>query len=61
MLRAFAAFLVVFWLLGICVHLDGWVHAFGILAVALCVVDLVVKTPHTSRVRPSRVRGEPLL
>ena len=56
MLRCFAAFLLLFWLLGLSVHLDGVVHAFALAALVLFALDLLRKSP-----RPSRVRGEPLL
>jgi hypothetical protein len=60
MLRAFSAFLLVFWLLGLTVHLDGLVHLFGIAALVLFAMDLLMRRPE-SRPRVSRARGETLL
>jgi hypothetical protein len=56
MLRAFSAFLSVFWLVGLSVHLDGVIHLFAMIAVLLFILDIVIKHPH-----PARVRGEPML
>ena len=54
MVRALAAYLMVFWLLGLLVHLDGLVHLFGGLAVALLVIDqLMANLGNTPRARTS--------
>jgi hypothetical protein len=59
MLRAFGAFLLVFWLLGLAVHLDGVVHLFGIAALILFAMDLLIAR-FENRPRVSRARGETL-
>jgi hypothetical protein len=55
MLRALAAYLLVFWLLGLVVHLGGLVHLFGVIALALLGIDLLMansaSSPRTSRTR----------
>jgi hypothetical protein len=59
MLRIFAAFLLMFSVLGLIVHLDGPVHWLGIPALLLLTVDLwggSVDRPH-----PSKIRRESLL
>lgn len=60
MLRTFSAFLLVFWFLGLVVHLGGLIHLFGMASVALFVMDLVL-TSSEARDSVSRARGEPLL
>jgi len=58
MLRVLSAFLCVFWLLSMLVHLDGLAYAFGLAAVALFAIDLVlsdfVNRPRISPTRPRR-------
>jgi hypothetical protein len=39
MVRALAAYLLVFWLLGLVIHLSGLAYLFGGLAVALLMID----------------------
>ncbi len=55
MVRALAAYLLLFWLLGLLVHLGGLVHLFAGLAVALLVTDQfmtdVESAPRASRTR----------
>lgn len=50
MLRAIAAFLFVFWLVGLSVRLDGVIHLFALLAV-LCVAADFLFAPQ----RPQRL------
>ena len=45
MLRAIAAFLFLFWLVGLSVHLDGSIHLFALLGV-LCVAADFLFAPH---------------
>lgn len=58
MLRVLSAFLCVFWLLSMLVHLDGLAYAFGLAAVALFAIDLVlsdfVNRPRISPTQPRR-------
>lgn len=59
MLRAFGAFLSVFWLLSLVVHLNGMIYLFGASALTLFAIDLLVhllKSP-----RSLGKRGEPFL
>ena len=60
MLRAFGAFLVVFSILSLVVHLQALGSVFGMGALSVFAIDQLlaqfVKTP-----RSSRMRGEPLL
>lgn len=42
MVRALAAYLLVFWLLGLVIHLSGLAYFFGGLAVALLTIDHLV-------------------
>ncbi len=59
MLRAFSAFLVVFSILSLVVHLNALGDVIGMAALSLFGIDeLVVKFPKTPR--HSRMRGEPL-
>ena len=59
MLRAFSAFLVVFSILSLVVHLSALGDVFGMTALFLCAIDeLVVKFAKTPR--HSRMPGEPL-
>ena len=39
MARVMAAFLLVFWLLGLGVHLSGSIHLFALIAVACIAID----------------------
>lgn len=55
MMRALAAYLLVFWLLGLVVHLSGLVHLFGVTALTLLAIDLLMTNP-TSSPRASRTR-----
>jgi hypothetical protein len=59
MLRALSAFLVVFSILSLLVHLQALSGIFGMGAVSLFIIDRLLvqfaKTP-----RPSRMPGEPL-
>jgi hypothetical protein len=56
MLRALAAYLLVFWLLGLVVHLGGLVHLFGVTALALFAIDLLTTNP-TGSPPASSTRG----
>ena len=58
MVRALALFMLVFSLLCLVVHLQALGGLFGIAALAILAIDLVVArfVP-----RPGRVRGEPIL
>jgi hypothetical protein len=59
MVRAFGAFLVVFSLLSLVVHLEILGSVFGMGALSFFAVDhLIVQFAKTSR--PSRIPGEPL-
>jgi hypothetical protein len=53
MVRALAAYLLVFWLLGLVIHLSGLAYLFGGLAVALLAIDQLMAssatTPRTRR------------
>jgi hypothetical protein len=60
MLRAFAAFLLVFWLLGLLLRLGGLVHLFGVASLVLLAMDLLLANSE-ARERVSRTRGEHLL
>jgi len=60
MLRTFAAFLLVFWLLGLAVHLDGLIHVFGAGALMLLAADLIA-TRASARPRISKVHVHTLL
>ncbi len=60
MLRVFGAFLSVFCLLGLVVHLRGLVQIFGLAALTLFVIDLLVANV-AGRPRASRLRDKPLL
>ena len=52
MVRALAAYLLVFWLLGLIIHVSGLAYLFGGLAVALLAIDqLVAYSETTSRAR----------
>jgi len=55
MLRAFGAFLCVFCLLGLLVHLFGLASLFGATAVVLFAIDLLLSKPATGS-RVSRIR-----
>lgn len=58
MLRVLSAFLCVFWLLSMLVHLDGLVYAFGLAAVALFAIDLLLSDlVHSPRVSPTQRRS----
>ena len=60
MLRAFGAFLLVFALLSLIVHLNRMVGMFGAGAVTLLVIDMFVA--HAPRgVRNARIKSQPLL
>ncbi len=60
MLRAFGAFLLLFSLLSLIVHLSGMVFLFGVGALALFVIDQLA-APAASDPRGSRIRKQPLL
>lgn len=52
MVRALAAYLLVFWLLGLVIHLNGLAYLFGGLAVALLAIDhLMTYSATTPRAR----------
>ena len=52
MVRALAAYLLVFWLLGMVIHVSGLAYLFGGLAVALFAIDqLTAYSATTPRVR----------
>jgi hypothetical protein len=60
MLRAFGAFLLLFWLLSLVVHLHGTVvYLFGISALVLFAIDLLA--PFLTTSARGRMRGEPLI
>ena len=48
MVRALAAYLLLFWLLGLVVHLDWLAHLFAGLAVVLLAIDLIANYTRTS-------------
>ncbi len=60
MLRAFAAFLAMFWVLGLVVGVDDLACLLGVASLALFAIDLLLsdfaRSPHS----PGR-RGEPLM
>jgi hypothetical protein len=58
MVRALALFMLVFSLLCLVVHLQALGGLFGIAALAILAIDLVVARFFP---RPGRVRGEPIL
>jgi hypothetical protein len=60
MLRVFGAFLSVFCLPCLIVHLDAMVELFGVAALTLFAVDLLLANVG-SRPRASRMRGKLLL
>jgi hypothetical protein len=60
MLRVFGAFLSIFWLLGVVVHLDGLADLFGATALALFAIDLLL-VHFASRAHASRARRASLL
>jgi hypothetical protein len=58
MLRVFAAFLAVFWVLGLIVHLDGSIDLFGLGALGFLAIDRLVAnyaSPRSSRTREESV------
>jgi hypothetical protein len=55
MLRVFGAFLSIFCLLGMIVQLNGLAHLFGVAALALFALDLLLKS-HAGGPRASRAR-----
>lgn len=56
MVRALGAYLLVFWLLGLVVHLGGLVHLLGGLALALLTIDR--RMANSQRSAPtSRIMG----
>ena len=59
MLRALGAFLVVFSLFSLVVHLEALGSLFAIAALCFLAVD-PLKAQFASAPRPSRMRGEPL-
>jgi hypothetical protein len=56
MLRTFGAFLLLFWAIGLSVHLEGVIHVFAVIGIAFFAIDFLLKSPNTSR-----VRGGPIL
>jgi hypothetical protein len=56
MLRVFGEFLLLFWLLGMVVHLTGFAQVFGVVALVLFAIDLLLaataKTHEASKARP---------
>ena len=60
MLRVFGAFLSMFCLLGMIVQLNGLAHLFGIAALALFVIDLLLRN-YARGPRVSRTRAGSLL
>ena len=47
--RALASFLLLFWILGLSVHLTGMIHLFMLVAVVALACDLLIKpSPGTS-------------
>ena len=54
MLRALAAYLIVFWLLGLAVHLGGFIHLLAGAALTLLAVDQL----KTSSASPHRHRAD---
>jgi hypothetical protein len=59
MTRALASFLLVFWILGLSVHLTGVIHVFMLVAVVALGCDLLIKhyagTSATPRVEDDAV------
>lgn len=60
MLKAFGAFLLLFWLLSLLVHANGLGHVFGWSALALFAMDILLSY-FGGNPRSSKVPGEPLL
>jgi hypothetical protein len=60
MLRAFGAFLMIFWLLSLVVHLDVMARLFGVGALATFAVDLLLAARLAKSERTSKMRGQPL-
>jgi hypothetical protein len=60
MTRALAWFLLLFWILGLSVHLTGMIHLFMLVAVVALGCDLLSKSsPGTDP--PPRVENDPIL
>jgi len=59
MLRVLSAFLCLFWLLSMVVHLEGLAYAFGLAAAALLAIDLVL-SDFASSPRISGTQRRPL-
>lgn len=60
MLRAFGEFFLVFWLLGLVVHLDGLIHIFGVVGFSLLATDLLLARSADAR-RTARAHRQPPL
>lgn len=60
MTRAFALFLLLFWILGLSVHLTGMIHLFMLVAVVALACDLLI-TPSAGRSPTPRVEDDPIL
>lgn len=60
MLRAFGAFLLMFSMLSLVVHLNGTVLLFGVGALAMFVIDLLAARANPDS-RSSRMRKQPLI
>ena len=59
MFRVFGAFLLVFSLLSIMLHLDATAEVFGIIALVCLIADLLLDSDHQHRARQSS-RGSSL-
>jgi hypothetical protein len=55
--RALASFLLLFWILGLSVHLTGMIHVFMLVAVAALGCDLLIKpaSSNTPRVEDDAI------
>jgi hypothetical protein len=60
MLRAFGEFFLVFWLLGLVVHLDSLIHIFGVVGFSLLATDLLLARSADAR-RTARAHRQPPL
>lgn len=60
MLRALGAFLAMFWLLSLVVHLDELAHLFGGAALVLLAIDLLLAS-YARGMSTSRARMRPVL
>jgi len=57
MLWALAAYLLGFWLLGLVIHLGGFVYVFGGAALALFAIDQLIANSSSTRMPPKHRPG----